>query len=210
MATDASDALLLWLPFCSDDAWGRDRVSGAVVGSVVGKSHEGGAKAVQHRYAKGYDDECCFVLSTPISVPDSGWTISCRFLAPLPTSPNKKVLALAKSSDAKTGFVLFTMWAEVAVYDKERQCLVGTECAWQNLAPAEHHIVACAQNATTTFFMDGAVVGEVGYMPVGDVGRINGDWEARNPQGFGKIRDFKLFSRALTKAEIDTLCGSAG
>ncbi|CAK9115894.1 unnamed protein product [Durusdinium trenchii] len=104
----------------------------------------------------------------------------------------QRVLAFAKSADAKRGFLLLTRAGEIGIFSQ--QGLETTPFKWQSLSTDRWYLLrAVGGNGTTSFYCNGRRVGTVS----GDPGnywpeRFAGDLDAKNPQGAGRIRRIRF------------------
>ena len=110
---------------------------------------------------------------------------------PCQYASNQRVLAFAKSGDAKRGFLLLTRSGEIGIFT---DTLHSAPFRWQDLRSDRWHwLRAVGEKGSTTFYCNGQ---EVATIP-GNPGsrwpeRFGGDIDARNPQGAGLIRKIQF------------------
>ena len=102
--------------------------------------------------------------------------------------PTQRVLAFAKSGDAKRGFLLLTRSGEIGIYTQR-----GFQTAsfpWQELRVDRwHSLRAVGSNGSTTFYCNGQQVAKIPSEPHNHwPERFCGDIDARNPQGAGLVQ----------------------
>lgn len=102
--------------------------------------------------------------------------------------PTQRVLAFAKSGDAKRGFLLLTRSGEIGIYTQR-----GFQTAsfpWQELRVDRwHSLRAVGSNGSTTFYCNGQQVAKIPSEPDNHwPERFCGDIDARNPQGAGLVQ----------------------
>ena len=111
---------------------------------------------------------------------------SCEYAA------TQRVLALAKSGDAKRGFLLLTRSGEIGIYTQHG--LQSAPFAWHELPMDRwHQLRAVGRNGSTTFFCNGEQVAQIPAEPDNHwPERFGGDTDARNPQGAGFLRQISF------------------
>ncbi|CAE7320832.1 unnamed protein product [Symbiodinium sp. CCMP2456] len=105
--------------------------------------------------------------------------------------PEQFILAVAKSTDARHGFLLLTRSGEIGTFTPKRG-LVTTPFPWRDLDPMRwHRLLAVGSGNSTAFFCNGEHIGAVPSVPERWQwpARFGGDADARKPQGAGELRN---------------------
>ena len=79
--------------------------------------------------------------------------------------PEQFILAVAKSTDARHGFLLLTRSGEIGTFTPKRG-LVTTPFPWRDLDPTRwHRLLAIGSGNSTAFFCNGEHIGAVPSVP---------------------------------------------
>lgn len=109
----------------------------------------------------------------------------------------QRVLAFAKSGDAKRGFLLLTRTGEIGIYTQHG--LQTVPFRWQDLSLDRWHLLrAVGNNGSTRLYCNDREIGKIPAEPDNRwPERFCGDSDARNPQGAGFIRHIRVQVKSM-------------
>lgn len=140
-------------------------------------------------------------LTSAISLTNTPFTISAWTSFPLPTT----VSGLKTLTRGATGDHQVIIWSDglLGTYNNGAGTFVSSGYDTDSLSTGWHLITAVGNGSSTTFYVDGVAVGTAAYKSTTDITYF-GNYQGGN-QNWGKADDLRIYTRALSPAEVDQL-----
>ena len=193
-----SQGLIAYYPF---DSSANDTV-GAHAGTITGSTF-GNGKFSNALVTTASTD--MVTLATPIPLGTS-WTITTWFSSPLNPTGRWRTLTRGNGCGDHQVIILNSGY-ELGSYDNcGGSAFHGSGFQMSTLNNGWHHLAAVGSGGTTSFYIDGRLVGTVNTQSTSNIYAI-GNYQGGG-QPWGTMDDFRVYNRALPASEIQML--SAG
>jgi hypothetical protein len=154
------------------------------------------------RACPNFDKEnSVMLLEDPVSLNEE-WTIEAWFFYPFPETSQWHTLTRSKHQDHH--HLIINKEGKLGAYIGESGGFHDSGYDMKQVSPGWHHIAAVGRGegkqATTTFYLDGRLVGACQAKSTGDVYAI-GNYQ-KGGQQFGKLAEVRIWEVALSEEEI--------
>jgi len=187
----------LRLPF--DDA---RRLGAEVVSGQLGEflhAEQMRAVAVQGRRGIEFSGRCTLRLPVQVEL-GAQWTISFWTLAPVDSSQTWRNLLDGAVPDSCIAVCL--QEGRIGDYAAQRW-LEGFHVS--TLPEGWHHFAAVGAEGSTTYYLDGSVLGQLAVQTRGTVGAVGNRGDGRVPEAFGVVSDLRIFGAAARLEQVQEL-----
>lgn len=185
------------LPFDDPHRPGLDTVSGWS-GDFLHEEQMRGV-TVQGRAGIDFNGHCTLRLPRPVELPDS-WTVSFWTLAPIAGNGTWRNLLDGVRPDSCIAICF--QKGRLGDYAAQRWL---DNFHVSTLAEGWHHFAAVGAEGSTTYYLDGELLGCLEVQTRGTVGAVGNRADGAVPEAFGVISDLRIFGTAASHLQVQEL-----